>query len=308
MQDFEELTCRICSDLLLYPVTLSCGHSFCKYCLQQKFDHTSLCPTCKKCLHIDPYLAMPSVVLESIIEEEFPHEIQRRRQNAQPPQNIKRYIPLFVLNCPVYPGKSAHFHIFEPRYRLLLRRTLLGSGRFGILGETDMGLETIGVALFVDESELMRDGCSLSKAVGAERFRLKEYYEMNGYLVAEVEYFQDEPIPPEKLNECKALFTRLELLCDNFATANYCMDIEILLHDRPMIFKSADDVTIENSPYVERYSMWLASFLPLGDELRQYIFSLVDTTKRLEVLYSLYTIATTFPEREITLSAAAPTA
>merc|ERR1711879_907953 len=143
---------------------------------------------------------------------------QRRRQTAQPPQNIKRYIPLFVLN-----------------------------------------------------SELMRNGCSLSKAVGAERFRLKEYHEMNGYLVAEVEYFQDEPIPPEKINECKTLFTRLELLCDNFTTANYCMDIEILLHDRPMMFKSADDVTIENSPYVERYSMWLASFLPLGDELRQYI-------------------------------------
>merc|ERR1719359_2119533 len=100
------------------------------------------------------------------------------------------------------------------------------------------GLETIGVALSVDESELLRDGRSLIKTVGAERFRLKEYYEMNGYLVAEVEYFRDAPIPPEKINECRALFLRLERLCDSFADMNYCMDIEILLHDRPMIFKS----------------------------------------------------------------------
>ncbi|KAL6050385.1 hypothetical protein STEG23_024989 [Scotinomys teguina] len=51
-QDFQkELTCIICLSYLIDPVTISCGHSFCRACLHLSWEdiqHPALCPLCKE--------------------------------------------------------------------------------------------------------------------------------------------------------------------------------------------------------------------------------------------------------------------
>ncbi|CAG5911882.1 unnamed protein product [Menidia menidia] len=50
----SNLTCIICLDFFKYPVTIPCGHTFCKNCItkywdsQSKFDTVPQCPICKE--------------------------------------------------------------------------------------------------------------------------------------------------------------------------------------------------------------------------------------------------------------------
>lgn len=68
MSEFAELGCGVCKQILKQPVSLSCGHSFCKSCLLRCMNHTSKCPMCDHCVHLDIFTAPVSNVLESIIE------------------------------------------------------------------------------------------------------------------------------------------------------------------------------------------------------------------------------------------------
>ncbi|XP_032399886.1 E3 ubiquitin-protein ligase TRIM21 [Etheostoma spectabile] len=61
------LTCSICMSLFVDPVTTSCGHSFCKECLDRCFKHNDrLCPLCKQILMKRPEV---NIVLRSIAEQ-----------------------------------------------------------------------------------------------------------------------------------------------------------------------------------------------------------------------------------------------
>ncbi|CAO2634065.1 Tripartite motif-containing protein 43 [Lemmus lemmus] len=47
----KELTCFICMSYLIDPVTISCGHSFCRACLHLSREDSQLpvhCPTCRE--------------------------------------------------------------------------------------------------------------------------------------------------------------------------------------------------------------------------------------------------------------------
>lgn len=54
----SEFICGCCSDLLVQPTTLTCGHSFCRLCLAQWYIQSSkrTCPFCQQA-----YLGCPKV-------------------------------------------------------------------------------------------------------------------------------------------------------------------------------------------------------------------------------------------------------
>lgn len=41
-----ELQCLICGRLLFYPVTVQCGHTFCKECIKESLEYAPKCPSC----------------------------------------------------------------------------------------------------------------------------------------------------------------------------------------------------------------------------------------------------------------------
>ena len=43
----ETLQCPVCFDVMNVPVTLHCGHSACKACLESCFASRSACPSCR---------------------------------------------------------------------------------------------------------------------------------------------------------------------------------------------------------------------------------------------------------------------
>ena len=107
---------------------------------------------------------------------------------------------MFPLGTVLLPFAHLPLHIFEPRYRALVKDVLAGDGEFGVVliergqevggGDQRFGVGT--VARIVQSAELP-DGRWLVDAVGTERFRVTEWLPEDPYPLALVEALDDEP-------------------------------------------------------------------------------------------------------------------
>jgi Lon protease-like protein len=116
-------------------------------------------------------------------------------------------IPLFPLHTVLAPGIALPLHVFEERYRLMVKRCLDASAPFGIVliregsevaprDGTIAELAIAGVGTFAEIREANRypDGRWDVLAVGTSRFLVREVHaDREPYLVADVDPYPDEP-------------------------------------------------------------------------------------------------------------------
>ena len=118
-------------------------------------------------------------------------------------------LPLFPLGAVLYPGMLLPLHIFEERYRQLVRDLLDGTEprRFGVIAirkgrETGIdgvhSLYDIGCTATLRRVEEREDGRFDIVSVGTQRFRLLTLDRTRPYLQGEVEMLADEPADPAK--------------------------------------------------------------------------------------------------------------
>ncbi len=80
-------------------------------------------------------------------------------------------IPMFILNHVLYPEQKLDLHIFEPRYRLMIRRCMSGSRSFGLVPcGPDGQMAKYGCLARIQSFEMLADGRSLLEARGERRF------------------------------------------------------------------------------------------------------------------------------------------
>jgi uncharacterized protein len=113
---------------------------------------------------------------------------------------VSELLPLFPLGAVLFPGALMPLHIFEPRYRLLIRRCLERQRPFGIVlirngPEVGDGAEPYDVgteAKIVAQSPLP-DGRSYIVTRGGRRFAVESVIaDAEPYLMGQVRYL-DEP-------------------------------------------------------------------------------------------------------------------
>ncbi|MYD52649.1 MAG: peptidase S16 [Dehalococcoidia bacterium] len=111
-------------------------------------------------------------------------------------------LPLFPLNVVLFPGGYLPLHIFEERYRLMMRHCLEGDRRFGVVlisSGSDVGdpavPETVGTIAVIDEVRTLDDGRMLIGVKGERRFRIVEIVEQLPYITAEVLPLEDDDSP-----------------------------------------------------------------------------------------------------------------
>ncbi|TFY74458.1 hypothetical protein EWM64_g9554 [Hericium alpestre] len=105
--------------------------------------------------------------------------------------------PIFVCNL-AFPGMPTFLHLFEPRYRLMLRRCLESPNAcFGmIMPPRPTGHGTgndYGTMLKITSVHMLPDGRSMVETLGTHRFRIMERGTLDGYMVGRIERIDDFP-------------------------------------------------------------------------------------------------------------------
>ena len=110
------------------------------------------------------------------------------------------HLPLFPLPVVLFPGTTLPLHVFEQRYRSLLRDCLDGDRRFGIIALHEGGEEqsispgAVGCVAHIEESEALPDGRSNILVRGTIRFELVAIVASPApYLVGRVTEYVDDP-------------------------------------------------------------------------------------------------------------------
>lgn len=116
-------------------------------------------------------------------------------------------LPLFPLQIVVFPNETVPLHIFEPRYRQLVRDMTGADAPFGIalLRRGGQAEETheIGCSVRIQQTEPFPDGRYNVICLGERRFRIVERLDAAPYWIAEVEYL-DDPADSEHVDAYSA--------------------------------------------------------------------------------------------------------
>uniref|UniRef100_A0A671Q1D6 LON peptidase N-terminal domain and ring finger 1 n=1 Tax=Sinocyclocheilus anshuiensis TaxID=1608454 RepID=A0A671Q1D6_9TELE len=183
--DFE---CPLCIRLFYEPVTTPCGHTFCKNCIERSLDHNLRCPLCKQPLqeYFKNRKYNTIVLLQEIMSRLFPQQLAERKQVHEAEMaelsNLTKDILIFV--CTVaYPGIPCPLHIFEPRYRLMMRRCM------------ETGTKKFGMCSY----EHGKGYTNKRSCMGGSRFRVLRRGQTDGYHTADIEYLEDHKVEGAEL-------------------------------------------------------------------------------------------------------------
>jgi ATP-dependent Lon protease len=107
--------------------------------------------------------------------------------------NPKR-IPLFPLDVVLFPGCSLPLHIFESRFKLMIRRCLNMKLQFGVILAQKQGMATVGcTAAIVSLVKQYPDGKMDILARGETPFQVKEVFDDKPYFEAAIDCFDESP-------------------------------------------------------------------------------------------------------------------
>lgn len=120
----EDLTCPLCFKILYIPVSTSCGHTYCKSCIERSFHNSKQCPICRVTL-ASPLNLTPTFILQTIIEKKYPEETKKRKQEEQIEERQRKQksttLPvIFVKDLIAFPGEISLVHISEDRFLSLM--------------------------------------------------------------------------------------------------------------------------------------------------------------------------------------------
>lgn len=200
---------------------------------------------------------------------------------------------MFPLGTVLLPFAHLPLHIFEPRYRALVKDVLASDGEFGVVliergqevGGGDQRFAVGTVARVMQTAELP-DGRWLLDAVGTDRIRVTEWLPDDPYPLAMVEAFVDDGGPEDEA-EAAERRTRVERLLR-----------QVLALQVELGFPAPSAVrTLDENPGVAAFEAALLS--PIGPMDTQKVLEATSTVARLALIETLLTEAREFLSNRI---------
>ncbi|KAI4329636.1 hypothetical protein MLD38_028002 [Melastoma candidum] len=278
----DDFDCTLCLKLLYEPITTPCGHSFCRSCLFQSMDRGNKCPLCRTVLFISPRTSAVSVTLNNIIQKNFPEEYAERKSEHDSLTNLGGdLMPLFVMDI-VIPCQKYPLHIFEPRYRLMVRRIMEGNRRMGMVGIDPLtgSFAEFACEVEVTECEPLPDGRFFIEVEGRRRFRIIRSRDQDGYRVAEVEWVQDVEFPQGSRERVDLL--ELTSNVAEHASSWLTRARQAAQQDRAKYEKLLSLEHMMPTPRdPERFSFWLATLTKRRPDEKLDLLRMTDTRERI---------------------------
>jgi Lon protease-like protein len=184
-------------------------------------------------------------------------------------------LPLFPLHTVLFPYANLRLHIFEDRYREMIRLCLEDNRPFGVVLIRD-GVETgpadpylVGTAARIIGAETYDDGRMDIQILGESRFRIRELDDQTQpFLLGRVEPVVEHEMPSslhvtevmeQARSECEVLIKRI------FAPQHF--QVEVKFPEDPVAF-----------------SFTIANLLPMENLEKQRLLETTDTLERMEDL------------------------
>jgi Lon protease-like protein len=134
-------------------------------------------------------------------------------KEAENHEDLELDTPIFVCTLS-FPSIPTFLHIFEPRYRLMIRRALeSGDRKFGMVLHNPtrqpqgalgpVSYYQYGTMLEIVNMQLLPDGRSVIETVGVSRFRVLKDGELDNYKVGKIERIEDMSIGAEEELEAR---------------------------------------------------------------------------------------------------------
>ena len=138
-------------------------------------------------------------------------------------------IPLFPLNVVLLPGATLPLHIFEPRYRQMVRRCVDEKSEFGLLLALPKGIVRVGCTAQVTEVvKRYNDGRMDIITVGRSPFRITQLVNADAYakdalLEGDVDFLDDRDARVDA--RLQSELTRLYEVCHTLVFDDYPKNI-----------------------------------------------------------------------------------
>ncbi|XP_034390411.1 LON peptidase N-terminal domain and ring finger 1, like [Cyclopterus lumpus] len=299
--DPNDLECSLCIRLFYEPVTTPCGHTFCKNCLERCLDHTPQCPLCKESLK--EYLACRNYLVTSVLDmlikqylsQESAERTKTHLEETSELSDLTKNVPIFVCTM-AYPTVPCPLHVFEPRYRLMIRRCMYtGTRQFGMcINDPQKGFVDFGCMLTIRTVHFLPDGRSVVDTIGGKRFRVVSRGMKDGYSIADIEHLGD--IRVESSDELQRLQELHDAVYEQarvwFQNLKIHFHNQILQHFGPMPEREAD---IQETPNGPACCWWLLAVLPIDPRYQLSVLSMTSLKERLVKIQHILTYLQSTP-------------
>jgi Lon protease-like protein len=170
-------------------------------------------------------------------------------------------LPLFPLELVLLPGTPLPLHIFEPRYKEMIRECISTEAPFGVVRAFEEGIAEVGcTAEIITVTKEYPDGRMDLICEGRKRFEVIEVNRDRSFLQAEVLIVPDDPEAAAQEEQVKAIQLHLEIL----SMAGAVQDLS-----------AADQ---------NQLSFYLAGSLPLDLDFKQKLLAMRSEAQRIQAV------------------------
>ncbi|XP_075708752.1 LON peptidase N-terminal domain and RING finger protein 2 [Rhinoderma darwinii] len=287
--DSSDFECSLCMRLFYEPVATPCGHTFCLKCLERCLDHNPHCPLCKE--NLSQYLASraykKTFLTEELIICYLPEELCERKklydEEMRELSNLNKDVPIFVCTM-AFPTIPCPLHVFEPRYRLMIRRSMeTGTKQFGMCISDELkGFADYGCMLQLRDVKFFPDGRSVVDTIGLSRFKVLSHGQRDGYNTANIEYLEDKKVEGQEYEELLLLHNSVydQAFCW-FSSLKDNLRAQILNHFGSMPSKDPDPQSNSSGP---AWCWWMLAVLPLESKAQLTILAMTSLKDRLQAV------------------------
>ncbi len=175
-------------------------------------------------------------------------------------------VPLFPLDLVLLPGVPLPLHIFEPRYKELIKECLEQKKHFGIVRGKDEALATIGcTAEIIHVLKTYPDGRMNILTEGKRRFEVLQLNQERSFLQAEIFFLEDE----------------------NTLAAKADVDTALRLHGEIMHLAGAQAEDVQAADAAQ-LAYRLAGSLPFDPDFQQALLEMNSEAERIRAIISFF--------------------